>query len=342
MSQEWQKILIRVVLIFSIVSLGILFVLGETGSSNYQGSTIFVVFARTEVAAQQLSTTTQNIGLILKSDLFKRSVSGDLYQATEEWKQFLLDIKNPAGSVFVISYRDNSTDPHAVREALQIARMEAVRTIAKNYDLSRDLSLRFLDEGIVAESKESTRTIYIAFLVAFAAVLIVEGGVYWRSTKELEEKFRLAVEERLKEKSELPEWWRNYEPKNTEKELLPTFEDKHEIKRVIPEEEVNTSLPSDTVILESSTPEVPKARVVLPRRSATAAAPANLPIATEMPEVFKSYTKTIKSEDISTDELPDPDVMVSHRAIVEAPVVNPEPSVEELKARLNKLLRGEL
>lgn len=343
MGQEWQKILIRAVALFSIIFLVVLFVLSETGSSSYRGSTVFVVLARTEVAAQQLPIITENIGLILKRGTFKDLVSGDLYRAMEEWKQFSLDIENPAGSVFVVSYRDNSTDPHTVREALQITRIEVIRTIAKNYDLSRDLSMRFLDEGIVVESKENTYNIYVSFLFAFAIALIIEGWVYWRSSKELEEKFRLAVEEKLKEKSELPEWWKNYEPKNGEKDVFTISEKESEEKNIDSlEEEMRPLLSEDAIIQEPMAPKAPSVKVVLPRRSATAAAPANLPIATEVSEIFVSNEKTIKSKEDAKEEFPDLDVMVSDEPIAKNTVVNPEPSVEELKARLNKLLRGEL
>ena len=77
--------------------------------------------------------------------------------------------------------------------------------------------------------------------------------------------------------------------------------------------------------------------------SARGKAPENLPIAV-MP-VFEgadmSTSDAVNNIAQENEELLDADVMVLDEPVMEAKgAVNPEPSIEELKERLNKLLRG--
>ena len=199
MSQKIQKILIRSVLIGTLV-FGVVFALLESKVSQYQGSTLFAISARSEVGAQQMEIVAKNVEIILQNELFRREVSNALYEKTEEWKRFSLDIKNPAGSVFVLSYEDNSVDPYTMREAIGVVRVEAFKTIARNYDFSRDFSIHFLDSGRVVESNKILYHIAVAGFFAFLSLILVEGSVYFRSVRKSEEEFRLVLQKRMLEK----------------------------------------------------------------------------------------------------------------------------------------------
>lgn len=348
MSQEWKKIVIRSFFTFSLFFCGIVLVMQIFGSSKYRGSSSFVLFANTEISAQQLAIITQNISLILQGPLFKDRVAGSFYEETEEWKQFSLEVKNPTGSVIVVEYEDQSVDPYAVREAVQSLRMQVVKTLAAQYDLSQDLSLRFIDEGQVYEVDSSFGSFVNAFIFSMAITFLVEGLLYWRFLKESERTFRLAVKKRMAEGSIYSEWWKQFEPKKSSPEISQDLElsvtqgiisAKEEQKKISSEEKKVSSLPSE-------------------RRHVTAMAPANLPIAVDIPETvqpYPEYKEAVMRYTKESDLLVEDETALSEESLFETegamfvekstssvPSLSLEPSDEELKERLNKLLRGEL
>lgn len=341
MPLKWKKILTRALLIFSIIFCGIVLSVPFFESSGYRGSTSFAIFANNETSAQHLGIITENVEIFLEDPSFKDRVSGIFYEETGEWKRFSLTVENPAGSVVTIHYEDQSIDPYAVREAIQSIRIEAVKTISKNYDLSRDISVRFLDGGIVFESQSRVRSLGNIALFSGIITLFIEGILYWRFLRQSEDAFRSAIKEKMTRVNSRSEWWRSFQPKKGSPEIPEeeTKKNQEEIKK--------ESVP------EKKAPDVKEGQV----RATSATVPLNLPIAVGVPEILKPYLQereilekvgteaqngdnkiyleeeTIPSEEpISTNDESTPLSVLDQS----------EPSQEELKERLNKLLRGEL
>lgn len=311
MSLKWQKILIRFVLVFTFLFC-VIFLILESGSSQYRGETVFSLTIEESDADGQIYQTQElreSVMLLLESERLKQNIYGSLYERTELWKSFSLSAYNPVGTVFVLSYQDSSMDPYEVREALHVVRSEAFKILSRQYDLSREVRMRFLDDGIVVESQLSDVHMVRAFVLAFLLVTIMEGGILFYSMRKSEEEFRLVMRKRMSHRKESSEWWKNFETQPAD--LLKDLE----------KEEV----------------------IAKDKQEMIGVAPANLPIVKNITENGHRIAKEERAEDIESETLIDRETILTESPVFDdAPLVNPEPSAQELKDRLNKLLRGEL
>lgn len=342
MSPSYQKILLRLVLIFVTVFVISFAWLEWKSGESYEARTVLAIQARSQVAAEQLGIIVENIDVTLSSEVFRKRVESALYETSEEWRKFTLHSENVAGSVFEIRYREKATDPYALGDALRVVREEVYRAIAEQYDASEDVRILFLDSGILIESAHTGQNIFIAFVVGVLTVGAVEI-ILWqrrrvRYNTQTDEMMLWRPDERVDPES----WRKDFERKDDgitfHKEVL-VVDPAEQL------EEARGGVSAPTVSIYEKPVQEP----------VTGAPPANLPVRTEddaRPTLYDSRegegesrltTRDARRPTYESATEVDPAVTTTPASLPgERVEINPEPTAQELKERLNKLLRGEL
>ena len=377
MSQDMQKRVLRGTMVFALV-FGLVFgVLRQmaNASDRYMATTTLVVLPRNENALETFSRIDTDMAATVTSERFARAVSDARYRETEEWQSFSFDVNHPARGVFVFSYRADAGDPFLAREAIETVRREAFLALAQKYDASRDIEIRFMDVGEVSETPPSQEGLWYAFLVALGTVLVGEGTAFWWATRISVRELQEAVREKVRSSSSVRPWW--LAPVSTQ---VPAEEGLYSLLNAHQEETVRDVFPEPQVVVpvETTQPErdMPKAeKEILAKISSSGmdrcplpvsgSAPANLTLLTEIPDILKptwairhereiaengsavvapalEVSAEAQQEESTSKESHENDTLMTDEIVSESPAKNPEPSVEELKARLNALLRGEL
>lgn len=379
MNQDIQKIILRATIVFALV-FGLVFGVVDrlTGDvSRYEAKTTLVLLPRNQESTEALSKIDADVAVMLGSETFQREISDARYAATEEWETFSLSVEHPVTGVFVFSYRDNSADPYAAREAMETVREEALLAVTRKYDALRDIEVRFLDAGTPIETSVSKHNLVLELLIAALIAGALEGILFGISRISFGRALQNAVREKVQESSAVHPWWLAPSSVSDSAQTKSVFEATSETVYT-PVASIATELRNEREIsFEKKNPELPnvpelpvfapalEARQEPPRTfSPTGAPPTNLPILKDIPDILKPTwqgnslvkeeapeevfvfetdevsARTERKEEIVREEEVDP--MEEDSALFEAPIKNPEPTAEELKARLNRLLRGEM
>ena len=359
MNQETQKIILRATLVFALVFglvFGVVSRLGAGDTSRYEAKTTLVLLPRNKMSIDALPKTDAVMATFFDSEMFRQKVADARYASTEEWEKFSLSVEHPVTGVFVFVYRDESIDPYSAQEAMETVREEALLAVTRKYDALRDIEVRFLDAGTVVETTAGTPRhnltleLLVAALTAGAFELIAFGIGRITSGRVLQK----AVREKVQESSTVRPWWLTQSATERSAQRSPVFEEveavyapaqAQEPERKTEETKISSEEKEEAVTEDVELPAVAasvlEAHREVPRTFPSAGAPpANLSVLADIPDILKPTWQGNSSVKEEEEEMIDPTEEDS--ALFEAPVKNPEPSAEELKARLNRLLRGEM
>lgn len=381
MNQDIQKIILRATIVFALV-FGLVFGVVDrltSDVSRYEAKTTLVLLSRNQESTEALSKIDADVAVTLGSETFQREISDARYAATEEWETFSLSVEHPVTGVFVFSYRDNSADPYAAQEAMETVREEALLAVTRKYDALRDIEVRFLDAGTPIETSASKHNLMLELLIAVLIAGALEGILFGISRISFGRALQKAVREKVQESSAVRPWWLTPSSASDSAQTKSVFEAAPEaeyvpVAREVAERKSEEEISSEKKNTEQGTvPELPvfapepkkQPERDLPRTfSPTGAPPTNLPILTDIPDILKPTwqgnspmkeempeeasvvetdevsARTERKEETVREEEVDP--VEEDSSLFEAPVKNPEPTAEELKARLNRLLRGEM
>lgn len=371
MNQETQKKVIRIVAVFAAV-FGLVFFFLQRGSGVYETKTRFIVLPQNELMTGQIGLVSENIEVMLNSEIFREKISGVLYAKTEEWKKFSFEVRNVGGSVFEITYSDDARDPYATREMMGAIEEQITSLLSQNYDLTQDIRVNFLEGGnIVVQTNRFWGDIFYAFIFSVLAVAAMEGFFVWRKKRMETWNSDSAMRERINSTIELDAWKEKFQRKVSaedvsEESFVPlssSLEGIPEMKNasdffVRNESEISSVIPESGRKIEgegapfegkpkkieetnSASSVLSEPGVFCPSAVMTGSAPMNLPVSEDIPDILKPPKRVSASTVAESSRVEDPENIVIETPVKESPM-NPEPTIEELKERLNKLLRGEL
>ena len=331
----------------------------------YRSEMIVMVIARSEKAVMQKKDAVENLSLLpqmlsfydlmLKEnkDIVDLNVEKTADKRKEAWNRILEVSKNEKDAQSLISIAITTSSQNDSEEIVQRAARTLMSVTGRYYDIRNDVDLRIVDGPITKQVVQGWFWIFVLSLSAGIVVIMVFS--YLPTVGFIEIKREIGnftalhnIRDILKKKEEQDseDGKKEIESIYTAQEsldanILADFSVKkedEEVERVeiapmkeesvIPQAPDNLPVgPADSLIFEHPAqypnfPEMPASQAKV------ASAPANLPFAEEGEfPIFESPTEE-KSAEENVDSA--------------TSLVDKEPTKEELKARLNQLLRGEL
>ena len=321
-TETWQKRILVIVILFCII-----FLIDINTHKLYESRTDVLLVAKNEKISANFGSTIGNIKQIISSLAFYDRISADNdalepgrelpnYKRKEFWNEKLA-VDQIKGSG-VISIRNYDSDSLAARELNDSTTESLIEVIGSYYNISTDLDIRIVDGPIV--QKVVVRNLFASLFIDLLWTLLLYG-VFLALPK-----LFLKSEKTIKRIPGSDFWNRRTPPKSD----LPVFEEDYfskpevvfEPKKIVPEEIIVESKPEKIAEI-SPTPIVSYGK--------KAPTPANLPVSEEgIPEMFlNALSQTEK-----------PSVEAVSETEVEAGDTSREATAEEVKERLNRLLRG--
>lgn len=382
MDRNSKNILARALLVFAIVFAVVFIFLERSSDVWEARSTVVIFPQKGSAPEQGYGfVPAENAYVLASSNSFKKRLDKRLKGEDIAYTPYTLEVSMGEGSSIEMTVSIASMDPLVAKDISESAVEELFSVMAKYYDVSKEVTLKPVSVGEVYKQTSAKKNYVWAFVWSALAVAFVETFArlgqapkrqepfplpetvskdkrWWKENLESKHEFGTASDELDEEPEESSE---SEEEKDEQKEDAAQVEtDQKFIERNQKEEshgaiEIHGTIPrheEDSHLISEGLRFVPKNRHPIPmvptQKSVDTArklgaAPSNLPVVSLEDLNYLKNPNTMNDESTSYDSR-DADKKFDRgpEKIAPEPEVTEEPTEEEMKERLNKLLRGEL
>lgn len=307
--------LARILLIAGLVFVSV-FVFMESRQNAWTARTTFLVLAeRDNESLESSRISAQNIVEILRSDRFRDVLHAHLNKELQSDIQYELFADITRGSTVEVLVQTRGGDAFDVKK-IHTRSIETMYLVsAKYYDMTKDIRIKMLDAAVITKTRAALFVLIVSFLVTIVVTILFEFSIRHFA---FANRIRGVIPEVITKDTR---WWKENLEKDTKNisNTLSHEEPKTEIK------ETSKKMIKSDVAQKSVAQKM-------------GFAPNNLPVATvENLEYLKPATK--KEEKTPSKEKKQ---SILSEEKFQRSGIDCEPTEEEMKERLNRLLRGKM